>query len=92
MRRTYAMGVALLVLSGCGGDEPETFDEAAVIEALRPNWPGLDDAELADKAATFRQICELPDEDFAVQVALGGAGAEILAVGCPDRYAAAADG
>jgi hypothetical protein len=91
MNLRAALALAALALGACGDDDDgESFDVQAVIEELRPGWPGLSDAELAEKAEAFRELCtaELDDERRVVFIAqLAGDGRAMLEAGCPERVA-----
>lgn len=91
MKRLAVALVATLAISGCGGgdDAKPPFNEAAVIEALRPGWPGKSDAELKEKADVIRETCTAKlDHTRRVSFALSlqtPALRRILEAGCPER-------
>lgn len=66
--------------------------EARIVAALRPNWPGVSDAELADKARPFVENCtgKFNNEkrtSMRMAIDLSPAMVQILRVGCPERVA-----
>jgi len=96
MKRIAPLLAIAVLATSCGSDSPTdsgtAFNEEAVIEVLRPGWPGLSDAELAEKAAVFGEACVelgagVREAELVVQISSGRA-LEAYVAACPDLVAA----